>query len=175
MANHQVFSSFADHNAQVKRKILKSLKARADAKRTWAEKLADWTTYSFGSMTFLIGNLVLFLVWILINTEVLKIMPVFDPFPFNFLTMLVSLQAIILAIFVLISQNRSVRIDDLRQETDLQINLITERELTKLMKMIYLSLEKQGVNFSDDPELQEMLKPTNEEDIERNIEQEFLP
>ena len=57
-------------------------------------------TSLFGSMGFLIFNLALFLVWALINTSQVKSIPPFDPFPFNLLTMVVSLEAIILAVFV---------------------------------------------------------------------------
>jgi len=112
--------------------------------------------------------------WILINTNQIKIIPTFDPFPFNLLTNIVSLEAIILAIFVLISQNRTAKVDDLREETHLQINLITERELTKLMKMMAILLEKQGLDLSQDPELQKMLKPISEEEIEKRLEKEIL-
>ena len=153
---------------------MRSIKAKADAKRTKGEKIADWMTSSFGSMTFLALNVFLFAFWLTVNTGQIKSFPIFDPFPFNLLTNIVSLEAIILAIFVLISQNRSLRVDDLREETHLQINLITEREITKLMKMMALVLEKHGVDPSQDPELKKMLRPISEEEIERKLEKEIL-
>jgi uncharacterized membrane protein len=110
----------------------------------------------------------------LINTGQIKGVMAFDPFPFNFLTMVVSLEAIILAVFVLISQNRSMRVDDLRAETHLQINLITEREVTKIIKMLALLLEKQGIDLSNDPELHRMIRSISEEDIEKKLEKEIL-
>src|SRR6185295_1160840 len=114
---------------------------------------------------FLILNAVIFAIWILYNIRLLHLKP-FDPFPFSLLTTIVSLEAIILAIFVLVSQNRTTKIDDLREETHLQLNLISEREITKLMKMMAILLEKQGVDISQDPELRKMLKPISEEEIE---------
>ncbi len=173
--NHISFlhSLFGD-NEESKRKILRSIKAKADKKRTNAEKIADFMTLNFGSMFFLFINALLFVVWILINTGIFSFVEIFDPFPFNFLTTFVSLEAIILAIFVLISQNRSMRVDDLREETHLQINLITEKEITKLMKMMALMLEKQGVDLSQDPELKKMLRPISEEEIEKRLEKEIL-
>jgi uncharacterized membrane protein len=90
------------------------------------------------------------------------------------LTTFVSLEAIILAIFVLISQNRSLKVDDIREETHLQINIITEREITKLMKMVVILLEKQGVDLSQDPELKKMLKPVSESEIEKQLEKEIF-
>ena len=119
-------------------------------------------------------NLGLFVAWILINTGKLKVIAPFDPFPFNLLTTIVSLEAIILAIFVLISQNRTAKVDDLREETHLQLNLISEKEITKLIKMLALLLEKQGIDLSKDPELHKMVRPFSEEEIEKVLEKEIL-
>ena len=88
--------------------------------------------------------------------------------------MIVSLEAIILSVFVLISQNRTAKVDDLREETHLQLNLIAEREITKIMKMIALLLEKQGIDISQDPELKKMLRPVSEGEIEKRLEREIL-
>ena len=161
-------------NEEPRRKIFKSMKAKANAKRTTMERMADWLTSSFGSIIFLLFNVFLFIAWILINTNQVKEISPFDPFPFSLLTTIVSLEAIILAIFVLISQNRSAKIDDLREETHLQLNLISEREITKLMKMMALLLEKQGMDLSQDPELKKMLRPVSEEEIEKHLEKEIL-
>lgn len=158
----------------VPRKILKSFKAKADARRTRIEKLADWMTEAFGSMTFLILNVLLFSVWILVNTGKVPGVSAFDPFPFSLLTTIVSLEAIILAIFVLISQNRNMKVDDLREEVHLQINLIAEKEITKLMQMMALLLEKNGIDLSQDPELKKLLKPISEAEIEKKLEKEIL-
>lgn len=173
--NHISFlRSLFGENEESKRKILQSIKAKADAKRTKSEKIADWMTSSFGSMTFLSINAVLFTVWLLINTNQINGIPAFDPFPFILLTTIVSLEAIILAIFVLMSQNRNSKVDDLREETHLQINLISEKEITKVMKMIAILLEKQGVDLSQDPELKKLLRPISEEEIEKRLEREIL-
>lgn len=157
-----------------RKKIFQTIKAEADFKRTKTEKIADWMTSRFGSMTFLLVNVVFFTFWILINTNQIEFLSPFDPFPFNLLTTFVSLEAIILAIFVLISQNRNSKVDDLREETHLQINLIAEREITKLMKMLAMLLERQGVDLSQDPELKKLLKPISEEEIERKLGKEIF-
>jgi uncharacterized membrane protein len=130
-------------------------------------------TRTFGTMSFLIGNAVFFGIWILINTHSIPGIPLFDPFPFSLLTTIVSLEAIILAIFVLISQNRTVKVDDLREEIHLQINLIAEKEITKLMKMTAILLEKHGVDVMHDSELQTLIKPISEEEIESKLEKEI--
>ncbi len=166
--------SLFGENEGSRRKIFRSIKAKADAKRTAMEKMADFMTSKFGSNTFLLLNVFLFLGWILINTNKIKSISPFDPFPFNLLTNIVSLEAIILAIFVLISQNRTTKIDDLREETHLQLNLISEREITKLIKMLALLLEKNGIDLSQDPELKKMIRPLSEEEIEKRLEKEIL-
>jgi len=176
LQNHITFlkSLFGENNEEPRRKIFRSIKAKADAKRTVVERTADWMTLNLGSATFLLLNIFVFLFWILVNTGQIESIPPFDPFPFSLLTTIVSLEAIVLAIFVLISQNRTVKIDDLREETHLQINLIAEREITKLMKMLAILLEKEGVDLSQDPELKELLKPISEEEIEKRLEKEIL-
>ena len=176
MANNHIsfLRSLFSETDEPRKKIFRSIKAQADAKRTITERLADWMTKTFGSITFLILNVTIFILWILINTNQIRGVSAFDPFPFSLLTTIVSLEAIILAIFVLISQNRNAKVDDLREETHLQINLISEREITKVMKMIAILLEREGVDLSADPELKKLLKPISEEEIERRLEKEIL-
>lgn len=156
------------------RRIIKSLKAKADAKRTPAEIIADWMTERLGSIPFLVLNILWFVSWITINTGLIPGIAPFDPYPFGLLTTTVSLEAIILAIFVLMSQNRAEQVDDLREEIDLQVDIITERELTKLIKMTEILMEKNGIDVSRDTELQEMIKPTNLENIEKSLEKQIM-
>ncbi|OGI73061.1 hypothetical protein A3D42_01920 [Candidatus Nomurabacteria bacterium RIFCSPHIGHO2_02_FULL_41_18] len=173
--NHVSFlKALFGEGEEARRRIFRSIKAKANAKRTLMEKMADAMTSRFGSASFLLINAAAFVLWLFINTGQIKGIPIFDPYPFILLTTFVSLEAIILAIFVLISQNRSIKIDDLREEVDLQINLISAKEITKLMKMIAILLEKQGVDLSQDPELKKMLKPVSEEEIEKRLEKEIL-
>jgi uncharacterized membrane protein len=153
--------------------VLRSFKAKADAKRTFAERFADQLTTKFGSMVFLLSNVAFFTVWILVNSGVVPGVRIFDPFPFSLLTTAVSLEAIILAIFVLISQNRAAKTEDIREEVELEINIIAEKEVTKLMKMVALLLEKQGVDLSQDQELQKMLKTISAEQLEKRLEKEI--
>jgi len=173
--NHISFiESFFGENESSKRKIFQSIKAQADSRRTITERIADLMTSIFGSMTFLLINVIFFALWVLINTNQIEGINSFDPFPFSLLTAIVSLEAIILAVFVLISQNRNSKVDDLREETHLQINLIAEKEITKLMKMMEILLEKNGVDLSQDPELKKLLKPISEEEIEKKLEKEIF-
>lgn len=156
------------------RRAIRSLKARADAKRTTAEKVADGMTAVGGSFSFLILNCIWFLYWIILNTNIVPGLKPFDPFPFSLLTMIVSLEAIILAIFVLISQNREQKINHLREEIDLEIDLVAESELTKVMELVVLIAKKNGIDLSKDMEIKEMLKPLNRDKIQTSLEKEIL-
>jgi uncharacterized membrane protein len=154
------------------KQILTSFKAKADARRSLSERIADLLTIGFGSMIFLILNAAWFVIWIVINLGLIPGVEPFDPFPFGFLTMIVSLEAIMLAIIVLMSQNRAAKIADLREEVDLQVDVTTEMELTKLLQLVVMLLEKEGIDLSHDTKLREMLQPTDTEKIEKTVEKE---
>ena len=95
------------------------------------ERLADWISVFSGSMPFLLLNLVWFIVWISINTLPLGL-PAFDPFPFGLLTMIVSLEAIFLSCFVLISQSRQAEKDRVRSDIEYEVNIKAELEVAHL-------------------------------------------
>jgi uncharacterized membrane protein len=156
-----------------RREAIKSFKAKANASRKPAEKFADWMTSKFGTISFLLLNGILFTSWIIINTGKVSSIKTFDPYPFVMLTTIVSLEAIFLAITVLISQNREYKITELREEIEFQINTIAEGEITKVISLLAILLEKQGVDIDKDPELKEMLKPFNTAQMERKIEKEL--
>lgn len=147
--------------------------AKHNLRKTKAERLADKVTDFTGSVGFLIINAVWFIVWIFINLNLVPSIKAFDPFPFALLTMIVSLEAIFLSIFVLISQNRQSKIADLRQEIDLQVNMISEEEITKVMQMLSAIYKKVGHKEEKDPEILEMMKPLNIEEIEERLEKEY--
>lgn len=154
---------------------VRSLKAQADAKRTPIEKLADWLTTFFGTVSFLVINVIVFVVWIVVNNGGVPGVAVFDPFPYVLLTTTVSLEAIVLAIIVLISQNRAARISDVREEIDLHVNRIAEAEVTQILRLLTEVAKKSGINTDDDPEIQRMLRPIRNSDIQRKVEQQTDP
>ncbi len=169
-----IFRIFSDNHQKERRKMFHSIKARFDSKRTLTERVADNMSSFFGSNIFLTFNASVFVLWILINTNCIPGLAPFDPFPFMLLTTIVSLEAIFLSIFVLIAQNRSNKIDDLREEIHLQLNFIAEKEITKLMKMTSLLLEKNGIDITQDKEFQKMMHPVTEEEIQKKLEKEIL-
>lgn len=153
--------------------VIESFEVQANKNRTLTEKIADFMTTKLGSMTFLVINLVWFFVWISINSISVPGFSPFDPFPFGLLTMMVSLEAIFLSIIVLMSQNRASKIDDIRDEINLQINTIAEEEITKMMELQVMILKKHGIDVSQDKELQQMLEPTDTTRIEKELEKQF--
>lgn len=101
-------------------------------RRTRVEKAADWIAESSGSIPFLTIHLFIFSAWILLNVDGIPGMPMFDPFPFGLLTMVVSLEAIILSVFVLLSQNRQASKDRVRSDVEYEVNLKAELEVAHL-------------------------------------------
>lgn len=152
---------------------IRALRESAEAQRTFAEKFADWMVSTFGNIWFLTLNVIFFIIWMTINNNLIPGIRPFDKFPYGLLTMMVSLEAIILTVFVLISQNREKEVDDLREEIDLQVDLITETELTKALSLLKKIAEKQGIDISNDMELEEMQKPLNTEELEKILSQEI--
>jgi CRP/FNR family cyclic AMP-dependent transcriptional regulator len=97
---------------------------------TTFERIADWIAWFSGSMLFLILNLAWFVIWIGLNT--IPGLAHFDPFPFGLLTMIVSLEAIFLSCFVLISQDRQAAKERLRADIEYEVNVKAELEVAHL-------------------------------------------
>jgi uncharacterized membrane protein len=158
----------------IERNIVKltNIRRKADRKRGLQGKVADMITDFSGSMAFVYFHVGWFGFWILANagwmSGWLKVRP-FDPFPYGLLTMIVSLEAIFLSAFVLISQNRLGDEADQRANLDLQIGLLTEHELTRVLQMLDEIRNHLGI-AGHDPELQELKKDVRPEDVLAEIE-----
>lgn len=156
-----------------RRQIVRSFAAKMNQQRTFPERIADFLTRHFGTLSFAIFHLAWFAVWIVWNLGMVSGLKPFDPFPFGLLTMVVSLEAIFLAIFVLVSQNREAKIDRLRSEVEFQVDLISEQEITKVLNLLKALMEKNGIDLSGDAELERMLKQIDAWDIERRLEKDI--
>jgi uncharacterized membrane protein len=134
---------------------------RRDRERTsWSDRLADRITTFSGSMLFFYLNAAWFAIWIPLNLGWFGIEP-FDPFPFGLLTMVVSLEAIFLATFVLISQNRQATLADKRAKVDLQVDLLAEEEVTAMMNLILEIHDHLGLSHHNDPEIEQLRERTD--------------
>lgn len=131
------------HEAIQEEEFIVSKVANPDKERVSpAQQIADWITWFSGSMPFLTLNAVFFAGWIFFNTVPLGI-DFIDPYPYGFLTMVVSLEAIFLSCFVLISQNRQAEKDRQQNENDYLINLKAEIEVRSLHQKMDLLLQEQ--------------------------------
>ena len=146
--------------------------------RTLGGRIADAITDFTGSMAFVYVHIAWFGVWILLNIGLFRVphLSEFDPFPFQFLTMVVSLEAIFLSTFVLISQNRLAAASEKRAELDLQVNLLAEQKATKVLEMldqITTQLDSVGkrFNFKPDPEVKALKVSPEPEEVLQVIEE----
>jgi CRP/FNR family transcriptional regulator, cyclic AMP receptor protein len=114
----------------------RNVNAETEDKRTRVQKVADWIAEFSGGMPFLMLNAGFFFVWIILNINVIPYLEAFDPFPFGLLTMAVSLEAIFLSIFVLISQNRQAAKDRVRSDIEYDVNLKAEMEIAHLHEKV---------------------------------------
>jgi uncharacterized membrane protein len=141
----------------------------AEAAKTFQDHIADRITLFSGSMAFVYIHVVIFAVWIVGNLGIAGL-PAFDPFPFGMLTTIVSLEAIFLSTFVLVSQNRQAQIAEHRSELDLQINLLTEYELTRVLILMDRIAEQMGINLDEKEELQELERDIEPAEVLQELE-----
>jgi uncharacterized membrane protein len=147
-----------------------SYRAQMNQQRTLQDRIADLITRWSGSMAFVYLHIAWFGIWILANTGLLG-PGSFDPFPFGLLTMIVSLEAIFLSTFVLVSQNRQAELADRRSEMDLQIDLLAEYEMTRLLVLVDAIAKKLDVSAGDDGELAELMVDVKPEELLQELEE----
>lgn len=137
---------------------------------SFGQRLAAWVAAFCGSMTFVWIHVGWFAAWIILNTSpLLSRHP--DPFPFTFLAVIVSLEAIFLSAFILNSQSQENRLTERRSHLDLQINLLTEQENTKMLKMLRSIADKVGADIDNDPDLAVLEESTRPEKLIEQIEE----
>jgi uncharacterized membrane protein len=153
-----------EHNVQA----IAKLEEAAKANRSHANRLADRVASFCGSIIFVWVHVFWFGGWIVLNS--LPGLNHFDPYPFTFLTFVVSLEAIFLSTFILISQNHETQLSQRRNNLDLQINLLTEQENTKMLRMLERIAERVGAKTDDDPSLQVLDQATHPEKLIEQIE-----
>lgn len=159
----------------IERNIRTILRLRVEAarRRRVQDRLADAVTAFSGRMAFVYLHVAWFALWILLNTgwfeSSLGIHP-FDPFPYGLLTMIVSLEAIFLSTFVLISQNRQSAEAERRADLALHTGLLTEHELTRVLLMLDAIQDKMGIPNDEDQDLIDLEMETRPEDVLAEIE-----
>ena len=153
-------------------KAFRAIKAQHASNRSAMEIWADRAIGVASSSPFLIIHAIIFVVWILWNIPGIGL-PEFDPYPYGMLTTIVSLEAIFLSIFVLMTQSRESRIGELREELTLQVNLRMEEEITKTLHLVAGLYARLGLQLADDPELRAMLEPLDPKKIENDLTEQI--
>jgi len=149
--------------------LIRELEEAAKRERRPSDRVAEAIAGFCGSMMFVWVHVVWFGGWIAFN--VIPGLPHIDPFPFTFLTLVVSLEAIFLSTFILISQNHDTRITERRNHLDLQINLLSEQENTKMIAMLRAIAAHIGAELGHDPHLKALSEETEPERVVQQIEE----
>jgi len=156
----------------VERNIAALLKRRQldEQELTWQERLAERVTRFGGSMSFVWLHLVLYTGWIAINLGWLPIVPRFDP-TFVVLAMEASVEAIFLSTFILITQNRMQAQADRRADLNLQVSLLAEHEVTRLVQMVSEIGKRLGISEAHASDLEELKQDVHPEEVLDTIEE----
>ena len=138
--------------------------------RKVGEHLGDAIARTLGTLPMLVFHVVWFSAWFAVNLGWIPGLPAFDPFPFGLLTVFVSLEAIFLSLFLLISQNRLQRQADKRMHLDMQINLLAEAEITAVLKLLRKIGDKLGVDGLNEADLKDLVRPTDVRKVVEAVE-----
>jgi uncharacterized membrane protein len=171
MVGQQTGSKPSEHGSElvadhVRKTVGELLKLEHDD-RTRSERVSDHITAFTGSMGFVALQVILLVFWVFINLPTWGFEPV-DPFPYKLMTTIVSVEAIFLATFVLISANRQAKRAEKRAKVDLQVNMIAEQEVTKLMDLILDIHDHLGIRRTADIDVGNMQRPTDIQHLVRS-------
>jgi uncharacterized membrane protein len=140
-------------------------------RRSSSERFADSIGLFAGSLPFVLFHLVLLLVWLLVNCGEIPGLRPFDPYPFSLLGMIVAMEAVILSSFILMRQNRMMRRGELRDHLNLQVDLLSEREITKVLQMVRAICGHLGLKeIMGDNEIRELTQTTSIESLSQTLE-----
>jgi uncharacterized membrane protein len=146
------------------------------ARRTAAEKVGESIAGLVGSVGFVLVHVCAFVVWILINTLHVGSVPHFDPAPFSLLGTCVGLEAILLASFILMRQARLARRADERDHLMLQILLLSEKEITAVVRMNQQMTSRLGLtSFAEDKNIEQLGQHTSIDEVAKTIQDSLSP
>jgi len=140
-----------------------------------ADRISDAIASFAGTMGFVLLHLAWFGAWVAVNIGAIPRAPVFDPYPFSFLCMIVALESVLLTTFVLVKQNRMGYLSDRRAHLALQVTLLTEREVTRLLQVTERLAERLDVEHQSlpSPELSRRTEVESlAQELDRKLEQE---
>ena len=152
-------------------RLLQERRSREEAKARFQDRLASSITGFTGSMGFVYLHLIIFTAWIAINLGLVPGIPQFGS-SFVTLAMMASVEAIFLSTFILITQNRMASVADKRAELDLQISLLAEHEVTRLVTLVSAMAERMHIRTEVDSELNELKQDVAPEVVLDEIEEQ---
>lgn len=151
------------------------LRQEAWEQRSFSERIADQIGTFAGRMTFVGIHLAWFFAWAAFNTRLVSTLPVFDPYPFPLFGTIVSFEAVLISAFVLIKQNRMSQLNERRAHVELQVTLLLEKEVTKLLHIMERTASHLGIaDETIDDETRELRACTEVEAVTRAVS-ERLP
>jgi uncharacterized membrane protein len=147
--------------ASVAENIEKVIRVETEAAqpRSRSEALTDAVGRFVGRISFVVAQIVAFVGWVIVNAGTIPQVTPFDPFPYPLLSSMTSLEAVLIAAFVLMKQNRMGLIADRRDHLDLQVNLLTERQATQIIQMLARLSTHFGVDQHENAETMELGRP----------------
>lgn len=160
----------AAHNIEA----IVALERAALERRSWATRLGDMITSGLGTMTAVFVHIALIAAWCLVNSGWMPFVKPFDPFPFGLMTLFVSLEGVLVAMFVLITQNRMSKQADRRAHLNLQIDMLAEQEMTRVLHMLTKLCEKNGISVdAPEHELTPLMQRTDVQSLAQEIEEKL--
>ena len=150
------------------------LEYEALEQRSRKDRIGDAIADFAGSMTFVMAQIAGFALYAFLNSGVIPFIKPWDPYPYILLALLVSLEGVLLSTFVLMKQNRMSRRADQRNHLNLQIDLLSEKEITKMLQLQRLICDKLGIHEAkNDAEVRELSQHTAVEDLAKELEEKI--
>jgi uncharacterized membrane protein len=160
--------------AQQNIEMVARLEQEALEQRSPQDRIGDAIADFAGSMTFVIAQLVGFAVYASLNSGLIPFVKPWDPYPYILLALLVSLEGVMLSTFVLMKQNRMSRRADQRDHLNLQIDLLAEKEITKMLQLQQLICARLGIKEAQsDSEVVELSQHTAVQDLAKELEEKI--
>jgi uncharacterized membrane protein len=170
---HQEVLLMSDNSSQSQGHIDSIVRQEEKAleRRSGSERLADGIGSFCGSVPFVLVHLALLIAWLLVNGGKIPKARPFDPYPFSLLGVIFAIEAVILSSFILMRQNRMMRRGERRDHLNLQVDLLAEKEITKVLQMVRAICGHLGLqNIMADKEIRELSQNTSIESLSQTLE-----
>jgi uncharacterized membrane protein len=163
----------SEHSSHAKAHIDSIVRQEEEAleRRSSSERFADALGVFAGSLLFVVLHLVFLAAWLLVNSDRILGTRPFDPYPFSLLGVIVAVEAVILSSFILMRQNRMMRRAERRDHLNLQVDLLAEKEITKLLQMVRAICGQMGLqNIVADKEIRDLSQNTSIESLSQTLD-----